>query len=94
MEVLTSRTDFGIEFVERFQLGRIAFAVIIPVMASAILAIIYSILTDDVSSAFTISSESLYCPSIVVELICSSGYMTGAYSVCLVLIGILNLVES
>ncbi|KIP11009.1 hypothetical protein PHLGIDRAFT_21907 [Phlebiopsis gigantea 11061_1 CR5-6] len=77
MEVLTSRTDFGIEFVERFQLGRIAFAVIIPVMASAILAIIYSILTDDVSSAFTISS-----------------YMTGAYSVCLVLVGILNLVES
>ena len=93
MEVLTSRTDLGIEFVERFQLGRIAVAVIVPVIASAILAIVYSILTDDVSSAFTISSELLNYSSFL-DLICSPGYLTGAYSVCLVLVGILNLVEA
>ena len=38
MEVLTSRTDLGIEFVERFQLSRIAVAVVVPVVASAVLA--------------------------------------------------------
>ena len=57
MQVLTSRTDLGVEFVERFQLARIAVAVVFPVMASAILAILYSIFTGDVSSAFTVSSE-------------------------------------
>lgn len=61
MEVLTSRTDLGIEFVERFQLGRIAVAVILPVIASAILAILYSLFTQDVSSAFTVSSEFARC---------------------------------
>ena len=57
MQVLTSRTDFGIEFVERFQLFRIAVAVLFPVLLSVVLGIVYSALTNDVSSAFTISGR-------------------------------------
>jgi len=76
MQVLTARTDLGIEFVERFQLARMAVAILLPIALSTILGILYSALTGDVSSAFTIS-----------------GYMTSAYSVCLVLVGVLNLVD-
>lgn len=57
MQVLTARTDLGIEFVERFQLRRIAIAVLLPVALSTILGVLYSVLTGDVSSAFTISGK-------------------------------------
>ncbi|EJF64827.1 hypothetical protein DICSQDRAFT_52078 [Dichomitus squalens LYAD-421 SS1] len=76
MQVLTARTDLGIEFVEGWQLTRIAIAVLIPVLASLLLAVFYSVVAQDVSGAFTIA-----------------GYMTSAYSVCLVLLGVLNFVE-
>lgn len=55
MEVLTARTDVGVEFTERFQLRRIAIAVILPVLASIIVGVLYSTFTGDVSSGFTIS---------------------------------------
>ena len=57
MEVLTADPKIGIEFVERFQLARIAVAVILPVALSALLGILYSIFTDDVSSGFTVSGK-------------------------------------
>ncbi|PIL28352.1 hypothetical protein GSI_09503 [Ganoderma sinense ZZ0214-1] len=76
MQVLTARTDLGIEFVEGWQLSRIAVAILLPVLASLVLAVLYSALYGDVSGAFTIA-----------------GYMTSAYSVCLVLLGLLNFVE-
>ncbi|TFK93810.1 hypothetical protein K466DRAFT_572289 [Polyporus arcularius HHB13444] len=76
MQVLTARTDLGIEFVEGWQLMRISIAILLPVVASLILGVMYSILEKDVSSAFTVA-----------------GYMTSAYSVCLVLLGLLNFVE-
>ncbi len=57
MQVLTTRTDLGVEFVERFQLMRIAVAVLLPVFFSMLLGVIYSALTGDVSSAFTISGK-------------------------------------
>ncbi|KAI0806082.1 hypothetical protein BC629DRAFT_1282444, partial [Irpex lacteus] len=76
MQVLTSRTDLGIEFVERFELKRIAFAVFLPVVLATLFGVLWAVLTGDVSSAFTVS-----------------GYMTSAYSVCLVLVGVINLVE-
>ncbi|KAI0703833.1 hypothetical protein BC835DRAFT_1262366 [Cytidiella melzeri] len=82
MQVLTARTDLGIEFVERFQLSRIAFAVLFPILISTLLGVVYAALTGDVSSAFTISGKFVI------------RYMTSAYSVCLVLVGVLNLVES
>ena len=58
MQVLTARTDLGIEFVEGWQLTRIAVAILLPVIASLILAVVYSVLEKDVSSAFTIAGES------------------------------------
>ncbi|KAI0090228.1 hypothetical protein BDY19DRAFT_984582 [Irpex rosettiformis] len=76
MQVLTSRTDLGIEFVERFQLERIACAILLPVIFSTLFGVLWAVFTGDVSSAFTVS-----------------GYMTSAYSVCLVLVGVINLVE-
>ncbi|GJE88269.1 hypothetical protein PsYK624_043520 [Phanerochaete sordida] len=76
MQALTNNPRYGIEFVEGFQLSRIAVAVLLPVLASLLVALIYTGVTKDVSSGFTIA-----------------GYMTGAYSVCLVLIGVLNLAE-
>ncbi|KAI0656399.1 hypothetical protein C8Q70DRAFT_1077431 [Cubamyces menziesii] len=76
MQVLTARTDLGIEFVEGWQLTRISVAILLPVIASLLLGIFYSIFAGDVSDAFTIA-----------------GYMTSAYSVCLVLLGLLNFVE-
>ena len=92
MQVLTARTDLGIEFIERFQLTRIAIAVIIPVLLSVLVGVLYSALTGDVSSGFTISGTSFW--QSLVDLADSLvGYMTSAYSVCLVLIGVLNLVE-
>jgi len=77
IQVLTARTDLGIEFVERWQLSRIAIAVLLPVLASVVIGVVYSIAADDPSTAFTIA-----------------GYLTSAYSVCLVLVGLLNFVES
>ena len=57
MQVLTARTDLGIEFVERFQLGRIAIAVLLPVFVATVIGVLYSAITGDVSSAFTISGK-------------------------------------
>lgn len=76
MHVLTARSDLGIEFVERWQASRLVIVILFPVLLSIVAGVLYSILTKDVSSAFTIA-----------------GYMTSAYSVCLVLVGVLNLVE-
>ncbi len=58
MQVLTARTDLGIEFVEGWQLMRISIAILLPVVASLILGVVYSILENDVSSAFTVAGES------------------------------------
>lgn len=55
MQVLTARTDLGIEFVERLQLDRVAVAILVPVIMSLIIGVAYSGLTGDVSSAFTIA---------------------------------------
>ncbi|KAI0788316.1 hypothetical protein C8Q74DRAFT_1196835 [Fomes fomentarius] len=76
MQVLTARTDLGIEFVEGWQLTRITIAILLPILLSTVLAVVYSIVLGDVSDAFTIAA-----------------YMTSAYSVCLVLLGLLNFVE-
>lgn len=57
MEALTARTGLGIEFVERFQLKRIAITVLIPVFMSLVVGVVYSGITGDVSSAFTIAGE-------------------------------------
>jgi len=76
MQVLTARTDRGIEFVERWQVFRIAIAILLPVLCSLVVGVVYSCLARDPSTAFTIA-----------------GYMTSAYSVCLVLVALLNLVE-
>ena len=57
MQVLTARTDLGIEFVERFQLGRIAVAVLLPVLFATAIGVLYSAFTGDVSSGFTISGR-------------------------------------
>ncbi|KAI0365487.1 hypothetical protein BV20DRAFT_954112 [Pilatotrama ljubarskyi] len=76
MQVLTARTDLGIEFVEGWQLARIFVAILLPVLASLLLGVLYAIFEGNVSDAFTIA-----------------GYMTSAYSVCLVLLGLLNFVE-
>ena len=57
MQVLTSRTDLGIEFVERFQLERIAFAIFFPVILSTVFGVVWAVLTGDVSSAFTVAGE-------------------------------------
>ena len=59
MEVLTVDPKVGIEFLERFQLGRIAVAVLLPVTMSALLGILYSAFTDDVSSGFTVAGENI-----------------------------------
>lgn len=55
MQVLTARTDLGIEFVEGWQLMRIAIAILLPLLASAVLAVVYSVVVGDVSDAFTIA---------------------------------------
>lgn len=57
IQVFTARTDLGIEFVERFQLSRIAIAVILPIVFATLFGIIWAVLTGDVSSAFTVSGE-------------------------------------
>ncbi|KAF9811056.1 hypothetical protein IEO21_06685 [Rhodonia placenta] len=76
MQVLTADPDLGIEFIERWQLSRIAIGVLIPVFASLAIGVVYSGVMDDPSTGFTIA-----------------GYVTSAYSVCLVLVGLLNLVD-
>ena len=102
MQVLTARTDLGIEFVEGWQLSRIAVAILLPVLASLVLAVLYSALYGDVSGAFTIAGECLRqcallpCMTLTMTVMLNwgvKGYMTSAYSVCLVLLGLLNFVE-
>ncbi|TFY62190.1 hypothetical protein EVJ58_g4023 [Rhodofomes roseus] len=66
----------GIEFVERWQAKRLAFAVIGLVLLSLAASLIYACVTGDVSTAFTIGS-----------------YITSAFSVVLVLVGILGFVD-
>lgn len=56
MQVLTTRTDLGIEFVEGWQLSRIAIAIGVPVLGSLILAVLFSVLGNDIQDAFTIAS--------------------------------------
>lgn len=98
MQVLTARIDLGIEFVERWQVSRIAIAIILPVLASTAIGVIYSIAAKDPSTAFTIAGTwshcALYLDRQPTDVITCSGYVTSAYSVCLVLVGLLNFVES
>lgn len=58
MDVLTSRTDLGIEFVERWQLSRIAIAIIMPVLMSVVIGVVYSAAARDPGTAFTIAGTS------------------------------------
>lgn len=103
-EVLKGRTDFiralsespgvGIEFVERWQARRLALAVLIPVALSLIASLVYAGVTKDVSTAFTIGCELPLCLSRLHQLTRRSlAYITSAFSVILVLIGILGLVD-
>lgn len=55
MEVLTARSDLGIEFVERWQLSRITIAIIIPVFMSVVIGVVYSVAARDPGTAFTIA---------------------------------------
>ncbi|KAI0951533.1 hypothetical protein AcW1_008555 [Taiwanofungus camphoratus] len=55
MQVLTARTDLGVEFVERWQLSRIAIAILVPVLFSVVIGVVYSATTHDPSTAFTIA---------------------------------------
>lgn len=57
MQVLTQRTDLGIEFVERWQASRIFIAIVLPVAASLLVGVLYSALTNDVSSGFTVAGK-------------------------------------
>ena len=57
MQVLTARTDLGIEFVEGWQLTRMAIAVLLPVIASLVLGVVYSIFEKDVLSAVTVAGK-------------------------------------
>lgn len=61
VQVLTARTELGIEFVERWQISRIAIAIILPVLASTAIGIIYSIAAKDPSTAFTIAGTCSHC---------------------------------
>ena len=54
MLALTEDPELGIEFVEDWQLSRIAVAIVVPVFASAVLAVLYAVFRD-VSDAFTIA---------------------------------------
>ncbi|KAI0706507.1 hypothetical protein C8Q76DRAFT_749775 [Earliella scabrosa] len=76
MLALTADPELGIEFVEDWQLSRIALAIVVPVFASAVLAVLYAVFRD-VSDAFTIAA-----------------YMTSVYSVCLVMLGVLNYIDA
>lgn len=55
MQVLTADPDLGIEFIERWQLSRIAIGVLIPVFASLAIGVVYSGVMDDPSTGFTIA---------------------------------------
>lgn len=57
MEVLTADPGLGIEFIERFQLTRLAIAILLPVFCSILLAVIYSVFMHDPATAFTIAGE-------------------------------------
>ena len=60
MAALTESTDFGIEFVERFQVRRIAIAIFLLIIPSIIFGVVYGALTGDVGTAWTISGRN-YC---------------------------------
>jgi len=54
MHVLTEFENVGIEFLERWHGIRFAVAVIFPVLLSFVVSIVYSIITKDTSTGFTI----------------------------------------
>lgn len=95
MQVLIQRPDLSIEFLERWQASRIGLLLLVLVFLSLAVGIIYTETTGDVSSGFTIASTSLLIINGASSFddFVRSGYMTSAYSVCLVLIGVLNLVD-
>ena len=97
MQVLTARTDLGIEFIEQWQVARIAVAVILPVLASTAIGVVYSVAARDPSTVFTIAgtfSSLGHVRTGVADDDVWAGYVTSAYSVCLVLVGLLNFVDS
>lgn len=57
MRVLTARTHVGVEFVERWQASRMVVAILLPVIVSLVTGVVYSGLTKDVSSGFTVAGE-------------------------------------
>lgn len=60
LQVLTDNPKLGVEFVERWQVSRIAIAVLIPVIMSVIVGVVYSGITGDASTAFTIAGMYVY----------------------------------
>ena len=58
VRTLLERPGVGIEFVERWQARRLAFAVLVPVFLSLITSLVYASVTRDVSTAFTVGCES------------------------------------
>lgn len=94
MQVLIQRPDLSIEFLERWQASRIGLLLLVLVFLSLAVGVIYTETTGDVSSGFTIASTSFPFMKGASQFdFIRSGYMTSAYSVCLVLIGVLNLVD-
>ena len=58
MKVLTADPGLGVEFVERFQITRLAIAILFPVIMSILLAVLYSAFTGDAATAFTIAGKT------------------------------------
>ncbi|EMD36606.1 hypothetical protein CERSUDRAFT_95896 [Gelatoporia subvermispora B] len=69
LQVLTDNPKLGVEFVERWQVSRIAIAVLIPVIMSVVVGVVYSGLTGDASTAFTIAVEPYKNSEIVMQSI-------------------------
>ena len=98
-QVLTARTDLSVKFDERWQVSRIAVAILFPVLASTAIGVSYSIAANGPPTAFTIAGTFVpWCTWTVVAearlALVKLGYVTSAYSVCLVLFVLLDFVDS
>lgn len=58
-QVLTARTDLSVKFDERWQVSRIAVAILFPVLASTAIGVSYSIAANGPPTAFTIAGTFL-----------------------------------
>lgn len=95
IQVLINDPDLGIEFVERWRARRIGLLLSLFVSSSLTVGIVYTKKSGDVVAGFTIASMS---SPVVSGVTCSddslySVYMVGVYSMCLALVGVLNLVD-